>query len=102
VEVSTGVITARIGTDGATLVKSVSRGSTEIATNGRLVLLRQPEIEDGDQGTVKYERFDGAISQVEVEQEGPVRAVVRIDGKHRKGSRSWLPFSIRLYFYAGA
>ncbi|QOV39574.1 Tat pathway signal sequence domain protein [Streptomyces ferrugineus] len=102
VDVSTGVITASIGKSGATLIKSVTRGSTEIARNGRLVLIRQPEIEDEDQGAVKTERFEGAIAKVEVEQEGPVRAVVRIDGKHRKGSRSWLPFSIRLYFYAGA
>ncbi|WP_037802273.1 exo-rhamnogalacturonan lyase family protein, partial [Streptomyces resistomycificus] len=102
VDISTGVITARIGKSGATLIKSVRRGSTEIAKNGRLVLIRQPEIEDEDQGSVKTERFEGAISKVTVEQEGPVRAVVRIDGKHRKGSRSWLPFSIRLYFYAGA
>ncbi len=102
IDISTGVITARIGKSGSTLVKSVMRGSTEIAKNGRLVLIRQPEIEDEDQGATKFERFDSAISKVEVEQDGPVRAVVRIDGKHRKGSRSWLPFSIRLYFYAGA
>ncbi|MEU9152055.1 Tat pathway signal sequence domain protein [Streptomyces sp. NPDC048417] len=102
IDVSTGVIGVKIGKNGSTLVKSVTRGSTEIARNGRLVLIRQPEIEDEDQGTVKSERFDGAIDAVTVEQEGPVRAVVRIDGKHRKGGRSWLPFSIRLYFYAGA
>ncbi|MCX4556507.1 Tat pathway signal sequence domain protein [Streptomyces phaeochromogenes] len=102
IDVSTGVITAKIGKSGSTLVKSVLRGSTEIAKDGRLVLLRQPEIEDGDQGAEKYERFESVIAEVEVEQDGPVRAVVRIDGKHRKGSRSWLPFSVRLYFYAGA
>ncbi|MEU9406523.1 Tat pathway signal sequence domain protein [Streptomyces sp. NPDC048281] len=102
VDVSTGVIAVRIGKNGSTIIKSVTRGSTEIARNGRLVLIRQPEIEDEDQGAVRTERFDGAIGSVTVEQDGPVRAVVRIDGKHRKGSRSWLPFSIRLYFYAGA
>ncbi|MER7645274.1 Tat pathway signal sequence domain protein [Streptomyces sp. NPDC126522] len=102
IDVSTGVITAKIGKNGSTLIKSVTRGSTEIARNGRLVLIRQPEIEDEDQGAVRTERFDGTIGEVTVEQDGPVRAVVRIDGKHRKGGRSWLPFSIRLYFYAGA
>ncbi|WP_328934705.1 MULTISPECIES: Tat pathway signal sequence domain protein [unclassified Streptomyces] len=102
IDVSTGVITARIGKNGSTLIKSVTRGSTEIAKDGRLVLIRQPEIEDEDQGTVRTERFDGTIGEVTVEQDGPVRAVVRVDGKHRKGGRSWLPFSIRLYFYAGA
>ncbi|MFE2071121.1 Tat pathway signal sequence domain protein [Streptomyces sp. NPDC059467] len=102
IDVSTGVIAVKIGKNGSTIIKSVTRGSTEIARNGRLVLIRQPEVEDEDQGTVKTERFDGTIDSVTVEQDGPVRAVVRIDGKHRKGSRSWLPFSIRLYFYAGA
>jgi hypothetical protein len=102
VDVSTGVITARIGKNGSTIVTSVTRGSTEIARNGRLVLIRQPEVEDEDQGTVKTERFDGAIGEVTVEQDGPVRAVVRIDGKHRRGDRGWLPFSVRLYFYAGS
>ncbi|MFJ8491705.1 Tat pathway signal sequence domain protein [Streptomyces sp. NPDC094038] len=102
VDVSTGVIAVKIGKNGSTIIKSVTRGATEIARNGRLVLIRQPEIEDEDQGTVRTERFDGAIGSVTVEQDGPVRAVVRVDGKHRKGSRSWLPFSIRLYFYAGA
>ncbi|WP_329555897.1 exo-rhamnogalacturonan lyase family protein [Streptomyces sp. NBC_00696] len=102
IDVSTGVITAKIGKNGSTLIKSVTRGSTEIAKDGRLVLIRQPEIEDEDQGAVRTERFDGTIGEVTVEQDGPVRAVVRIDGKHRKGGRSWLPFSIRLYFYSGA
>ncbi|MGW3915513.1 exo-rhamnogalacturonan lyase family protein [Streptomyces sp. NPDC005070] len=102
VSVSTGVITAKIGRSGSALVRSVTRGTTEIARTGRLVLIRRPEIEDEDQGAVKSERFESAISATEVEQDGPVRAVVRIDGKHRKGDRSWLPFSVRLYFYAGA
>ncbi|MGD6750710.1 Tat pathway signal sequence domain protein [Streptomyces sp. BH105] len=102
VTVDTGVIVAKLGRSGSSLVKSVTRGSTEIAKDGRLVLLRQGEIEDGDQGTQKYERFESVIEETKVEQDGPVRAVVRIDGKHRKGSRSWLPFSIRFYFYAGA
>ncbi|WP_329114469.1 exo-rhamnogalacturonan lyase family protein [Streptomyces sp. NBC_01465] len=101
VTVSTGVITAKIGKSGSTLVKSVTRGTTEIAKNGKLVLIRQGELEDGDQGAEKYDRFESAIDEVKVEQDGPVRAVVRIDGKHRSGNRSWLPFSVRLYFYAG-
>ncbi|MEU0087180.1 Tat pathway signal sequence domain protein [Streptomyces sp. NPDC006274] len=102
VTVSTGVITAKLGRSGSSLVKSVTRGSTEIARDGRLVMLRQGEIEDGDQGRETYERFESHIEETRVEQDGPVRAVVRIDGKHRRGNRSWLPFSVRLYFYAGA
>ncbi len=50
------------------------------------------------------------VKKVTVEQSGPVRAVVKIEGVH--GSvfekwespsrpREWLPFVVRLYFYAG-
>lgn len=102
ITVSTGVISARIGRSGAHLISSVTRGSTEIAKDGKLVLIRQGELADGDQGQEKYERFESAITRTEVEQSGPVRAVVRVEGRHRRGSRSWLPFSVRLYFYAGA
>lgn len=102
ITVDTGVIKAVIGKDGGKLVRSITRGGTEIARDGRLVLLRQGDIDDGDHGSAKWERFDGEISGAKVEQKGPVRAVVRIDGKHRKGGRGWLPFSVRLYFYAGA
>ncbi|MGW4235378.1 exo-rhamnogalacturonan lyase family protein [Streptomyces sp. NPDC004749] len=102
ITVDTGVIKAVIGKDGHRLVRSVSRGRTEIATDGRLVLLRQGDLDEGDRGAARWERFDGEIRGTKVEQDGPVRAVVRIDGKHRKDGRRWLPFSIRLYFYAGA
>ncbi|MFG2922742.1 Tat pathway signal sequence domain protein [Streptomyces sp. NPDC048305] len=101
ISVSTGVITAKIGKSGSSLITSLTRGSTEIAKDGRLVLIRQGEIEDGDQGRESYERFESAVTTAEVEQSGPVRAVVRIEGKHRRGSKAWLPFSVRLYFYAG-
>ncbi len=48
------------------------------------------------------------ISKVTVEQSGPVRAVVKIEGAHVTPGTSqtgsgpgWLPFVVRLYFYAG-
>ncbi|MFI9293591.1 exo-rhamnogalacturonan lyase family protein [Streptomyces gardneri] len=102
ITVDTGTVRAVMWKDGGKLVESVTRDGVKIATDGRLVLLRQSDLDDGDQGNEKWERFDGEISGAVVEQSGPVRAVVRIDGKHRKGSRSWLPFSVRLYFYAGS
>ncbi|MGW0735255.1 exo-rhamnogalacturonan lyase family protein [Streptomyces sp. NPDC002851] len=101
ITVDTGVIKAVIPKDGGRIVASVVRGRTPIATDGRLVLLRQGTPDEDDQGSERWERFDGDTSGAKVEQHGPVRAVVRIDGKHRKGGRSWLPFVIRLYFYAG-
>ena len=40
---------------------------------------------------------------VTLEQSGPLRAVVKIEGTHlgAHSQRSWLPFTVRLYFFAG-
>jgi hypothetical protein len=50
------------------------------------------------QGLVREERFLSRITTVTVEQAGPVRDVVRIDGMQGAvGSEcSWLPFSFRI------
>ncbi|BBC31359.1 uncharacterized protein SGFS_026530 [Streptomyces graminofaciens] len=99
VEVSTGVITVVFGgRNSRTVVRSVSRGSTEIARDGRLVALRQGRYEGG----AEVEEFDGRVEKVTVEQDGPVRAVVRVEGRHRHGRRDWLPFTLRFAFHAGA
>ncbi|MDQ2589085.1 Tat pathway signal sequence domain protein [Saccharothrix yanglingensis] len=102
VEVSTGVIRCVIAKKGDHLVRALVRGDREIARNGRLVCLRQGEPGDDEGGSVKSERFTGRVEKVTVEQSGPVRAVVKVEGGHRHGRRSWLPFTVRLYFYAGS
>ncbi|GAA1310313.1 Tat pathway signal sequence domain protein [Saccharothrix xinjiangensis] len=102
VEVSTGVIRCAIPKKGDRLVRTLVRGDREIARNGRLVCLRQGEPGDDEGGSVKSERFTGRVEAVVVEQSGPVRAVVKVEGRHRHGGRSWLPFTVRLYFYAGS
>ncbi|GAA3134653.1 Tat pathway signal sequence domain protein [Planomonospora alba] len=89
------------GTGGTELIGSVSHGGAEIARRVRLVGLRQ-DTPDEDGSRVR-EPSAGTVSRVAVEQDGPVRAVVRLEGRHvLAGGRSWLPFTVRLYFYAGA
>lgn len=46
--------------------------------------------------------FTGRIDTATIEQRGQVRAVVRIDGHHMSGERAWMPFTVRLYAYAGS
>ncbi|WP_049568014.1 exo-rhamnogalacturonan lyase family protein [Nonomuraea sp. SBT364] len=94
--VSTGVVTWRIG--GGTIARSISRGSREIARDVRLVSLRQDGPTPDEGGAVAREQSEGVVESVTVEQDGPVRAVVRLEGRHG----DWLPFTVRLYFYAGA
>ena len=42
------------------------------------------------------------IKHVTVERIGRVRATIKIDGVHSRDGREWLPFVVRLYFYAGS
>ncbi|WP_433429629.1 Tat pathway signal sequence domain protein [Nonomuraea sp. CA-141351] len=96
--VSTGVVTWTIEESGGTLARSISRGSREIARDVRLVSLRQSEPTPDEGGPVARSESTGQVETVTVEQDGPVRAVVRLEGRHG----DWLPFTVRLYFYAGA
>jgi len=47
--------------------------------------------------------YQSEVRQVTVERAGSVRALVKIEGVHRsQAGREWLPFTVRLYFYAGS
>jgi hypothetical protein len=100
IDVDTGVVRCEIATTGDVLIRSVTRHGNPTLTNGRLVALRQDG--PGDEPVTKRESFAGHVTEATVEQSGPIRAVVRLVGTHRAGDREWLPFVLRLYFYAGS
>lgn len=96
--VNTGVITCEIPKTGRILVKSLKRGDQTIAENGRLIGTRQ----NSPERTATVQSFQGETETVEIEQQGSVRAVVKVTGKHQLANgEKWLPFSLRLIFYAG-
>ena len=102
IEVDTGVIRCRIGKSGGTIIESIERVGKPVVTGGRLVCLRQDRSGQA-QGVLRQEEFTGVTERITVEQSGPVRAVVKLEGKHTAAgsARAWLPFVVRLYFYAG-
>lgn len=99
VVVDTGVIRCVLARHGRTLVREISHGDRPVVRDGRLVCLLARR--EGD--TTREEAFDGEIDEVTVEQAGPIRAVIKFAGRHAaaRGERRWLPFVVRLYFYAG-
>jgi len=101
VEVDTGVVRFEVPVTGAFLLSSMRRDGKLIAKNARLVGLVQDQA-DADALYSRVETFQSRTREVTVEQEGPVRAVIKLEGVHRtEAGRDWLPFSLRLYFYAG-
>jgi hypothetical protein len=101
--VNTGVIECVVPRQGAELIRSIRRGGRDIARGGRLVALSDDQ-PDGSAGGTRQVAYEGELTRVTLEQRGPVRSVVKLEGMHRAASagRSWLPFTVRLYFYAGA
>ncbi len=101
IRISTGDFVCRLARQGAVLMSSVSRGGREALRNGRLVCLRQDRSQV-ETGVVRSEPFEGQVMSATIEQSGPVRAVVRLDGLHRGASgRAWLPFSVRVAVSVG-
>lgn len=104
--VDTGVLQMVINRGGSTLFSTLSRNGREVARDARLVSLLQDSVPEGA-GTVGRDAFTGGVTAVVLEQSGPVRAVVRLEGNHRpdtpeSGKRDWLPFVVRFYFHANA
>ena len=93
IAIDTGRLQCRVPREGQFLIESMTVEGRTVAEKARLVC-----------------RLDGAgsftsrVGNVSVEQSGPVRAVVKIEGVHRadQGVREWLPFVVRMYFFAGS
>ncbi|MGS2762644.1 exo-rhamnogalacturonan lyase family protein [Sinomicrobium sp. M5D2P9] len=102
ISVNTGPVSWKINKRGNVLIPSVWRNGREMLQKGRLVVLRQNG-DDERAGNVITDKFEGEIERVIVEQQGPVRAVIKLEGMHAApGKNGWLPFVVRLYFYANS
>lgn len=102
-EIDTGRLKARIVKWGAGIIESMIVDGREIARDGKLVCVLQDGPDSDPLNSPHKEKFISAGKKVTVEQSGPVRAVVKFEGMHKglQSGREWLPFVVRLYFYAG-
>ncbi|MBC2606492.1 Tat pathway signal sequence domain protein [Pelagicoccus albus] len=97
--VDTGLIKAEIPSEGSNLVSKVWRNGRLSLVDGCLVGSRSESPEPG----AGVESFNSELKSVEIEQEGPIRCVLKLEGMHREESgREWLPFTLRLYFFSGS
>jgi hypothetical protein len=102
IEIDTGAFTCRFARNGANVISTITRDGREALRDGKLVLLRQDQAAGADEAQPRQQKYESAIEKVTLEQRGPVRAVVKVEGKHANGIRAWLPFTLRFYFYAGS
>jgi len=104
VAIDTGAVQCAIPVAGGTnLFDSMTIEGRGVVGAGQLVCVLQSGAEGDAEDVRPREKFVGLVKKVTVEQTGPVRAVVKLEGVHKgaKSGREWLPFHVRLYFYAG-
>jgi hypothetical protein len=103
IDIDTGWLQCHISKQGANLFDSMIIGGKTVAQNGQLECILQNGAEQDSANPPAREKFLSNIQKMTVEQNGPVRAVVKIEGMHKSttGTRQWLPFVVRLYFYTG-
>ena len=101
--INTGALQCEIPRQGKKIINYINIDRQQTSSGGELVCILQdgPANEFGAQPA--KEKYIGNIEKVTVEQSGPVRSVLKIEGTHTtaSGSRSFLPFVVRMYFYAG-
>lgn len=102
--VSTGALTAYIPRQGLCLLDSLCLPGACVAGPSMLVCTAQdvPYAEGTER--MAFRHYRGRMERAEVERAGQVRALVRLEGHYTdgEGGRQWLPFVVRLYFYAGS
>ena len=77
IDVDTGVMKARVGSSGASLIQSISIGGKEVARDGQLVCVLQNGPDGDATDSPRREKFLSNVTKVTVEQSGPVRAVLK-------------------------
>ncbi|WP_168119880.1 hypothetical protein [Paenibacillus sp. HB172176] len=101
--IHTGVAECVIARQGNSIIRSITRNGHRVGSDVMLMGLREERKTDTAGNRVWNEPFESNIHSSVVEQNGPIRAVIRVDGFHRSknGEREWLPFTLRIYLYAG-
>lgn len=101
ITVTVGDTVWSVGRSGDALIRSAHIGSREVMQAVRLLASAQDKPDD-EEGAPTLSRWTGTVERAEVEQKGPIRAVIRLEGRHKGEAGDWLPFTVRLYFHAGS
>ena len=102
IQINTGILQCTINKTGTDFIQNISVNNKKIAEQGRLVCSLENREKTAEQ-LISYENFESQINSVVLEQNGQVRAVIKITGEHKSttSDKKLFPFTVRLYFYAG-
>jgi hypothetical protein len=99
--VNTGVLRAKLGGEGSGFVRELSYDANG---DGRYSA-DETVVAEGKPGVLRCGEFSSAFGKperIEIEEGGPIRAVVRLCGHHQsKTGKKSIAYDVRLTFYAG-
>ena len=103
VKISTGRLRAYLPVTGCNLIDSILLDGRKVGGTALLRCTTQDHAAADDTQEMRYDSYHSSVDSLTVERVGNVRALVRINGKYvNEAGRAWLPFCVRLYFYAGS
>ena len=83
-----GSSSCRLPRRGANVIDSITRAGREALRDGKLVLLRQDRAASSADAQVRAGNFRKHDRESHLEQRGPARAVVKVEGKHSNGQHA--------------
>lgn len=98
ITIHTGTLSAYFSRQGEAIIDSLVVNNTCVAGQAKLIC----QTEQKSAAACTYTHYQSIVKQISVEQANQVRTTLKIEGLHTDGSREWLPFTIRLYLYAGS
>lgn len=103
IHINTGTLKCKIPRSGPFLIDEMTIDGRVVAEKGKLVCTLEDRSLQETKRIMSYRDFESSVKKVTLEQNGPMRTVVKIEGVHAalNGDREWLPFCVRLYFFAG-
>ncbi len=100
--VTSGDAVWTVAKSGKALIASATRAGKPVMGAVTLGALTQNAASLDENPALTQSSYDGTVTKAVLEQDGPVRAVIRLEGHYEGNGRQWLPFTVRLYFHAGA
>lgn len=100
IHVHTGRLSCVIHKQGCTVIDDLVIDGQTIGSNGKLIVIKERQEFNQNSGVIRQEKMSGKIMSAQVEQTGPIRSVVKIEGIHMDDNHNeQFPFIFRLYFY---
>lgn len=100
ISVDTGKILVMVNKKGSDIIGEIKIGDKVVCSGSKLICIKEKRDTTGNLKTEEV-LFESKITEVDIEQKGSISCVIKVKGVHINDDNEWLPFVLRLYFYAG-